>query len=387
MAKNKNKRKVLVLNGIETYNKGAELMLYAILQEIERKYPDAIVYLPYGAYQKDLSYIKTNLDLRNIPHYKIRRFLIKSRIGGILRRLHLPYQFITENNNVKDVDYFLDGSGFAISDQWKPSNLTINRWKALVNKYGYKKSKMVFLPQAFGPALQDNTKKLMSIISDGADIIMPREDISEEWLIKSGVNNRKIYKFTDFTNLVEGEFPQKYQNLKNGISIIPNARMIDKGIISKENYLKILSLIIEIGRTTNHPVYLLNHEGKGDEELALECVKSFPDIEFVNELNALEVKGLISSAYICISSRFHGVASALNSCVPCLATSWSHKYEELYKDYGLSGMVLNLKDLDSIKSKVLEIVDPKINQEIRDKLMQAKPYIQTQTRLMWKEIW
>ena len=35
----------IVLSGIETNNKGAELMLYAILQEIERKYPNAEVFV------------------------------------------------------------------------------------------------------------------------------------------------------------------------------------------------------------------------------------------------------------------------------------------------------------------------------------------------------
>ena len=34
-----------VLNGVETNNKGAEIMLYAILQEIERRDKDAVVYL------------------------------------------------------------------------------------------------------------------------------------------------------------------------------------------------------------------------------------------------------------------------------------------------------------------------------------------------------
>ena len=42
----------IVLNGVETNNKGAELMLYAILQEIERKFPDAEVFMPYLALRR-----------------------------------------------------------------------------------------------------------------------------------------------------------------------------------------------------------------------------------------------------------------------------------------------------------------------------------------------
>ena len=40
----------IVLWGVETNNKGAELMLYAILQEIERKFPDATYKLGFQTY-------------------------------------------------------------------------------------------------------------------------------------------------------------------------------------------------------------------------------------------------------------------------------------------------------------------------------------------------
>ena len=65
-----------------------------------------------------------------------------------------------------------------------------------------------------------------------------------------------------------------------------------------------------------------------------------------------KLKALISTAYLCVTSRFHGVASALNSCVPCLATSWSHKYEELFRDYGMTDCVLDLNDMDAITQRI-----------------------------------
>ena len=36
----------IFIDGIGTHNKGAELMLYAVLQELERKLPNANVLLP-----------------------------------------------------------------------------------------------------------------------------------------------------------------------------------------------------------------------------------------------------------------------------------------------------------------------------------------------------
>ena len=57
----------IVLSGVETNNKGAELMLYAILQEIERKWPHAKVYLDANADSKGLKYLKSKVCLKYWP--------------------------------------------------------------------------------------------------------------------------------------------------------------------------------------------------------------------------------------------------------------------------------------------------------------------------------
>ena len=97
----------IVLYGVETNNKGAELMLYAILQEIERKFPEAVVYIPYSRCRQGLDYVKTNLDFRYTPFSKV---LYKNHIPSILRHLHLPLTVYHRSNIAKGADYFIDGS-------------------------------------------------------------------------------------------------------------------------------------------------------------------------------------------------------------------------------------------------------------------------------------
>lgn len=378
----------IVLSGIETNNKGAELMLYAILQEIERRYPDAEVYVPIFAIKQGLGYVKTNISLKEKPYACLLRAAAKLHIAGILRRLHLPHSFLYDIHAVPHADYFIDASGFAFSDQWNPDKKRVEYWEKILEGYKEIGTKIIFLPQAFGPVSKTNTKKLIALLSKNADIIMPREKVSMDYLRQCHVDEKKLHQFTDFTSLVKGTFPVGYEHLKDGVCVIPNLRMIDKGSISLENYLDILSGILDISLTKGHKVYLLNHEGKGDKDLAYLCKKRLnKDIEVVTGLNALEVKGLISTSYLCISSRFHGVASALNSTVPCLATSWSHKYKELFLDYGMDDCVLNLSNKNSIISKVTDFLDKEKNQAIRKKLYAALPQIQKETEDMWNKVW
>lgn len=376
----------IILYGVETNNKGAELMLYAILQEIERRFPKAVVYMPYQRCRQGLDYVKTNLDFRYPPFNKL---LYKNHIQGILRRLHLPLSLIHQTNIVKHADYFIDGSGFAFGDQWPLKDERRQMWEDMLKPLHSGGCKIVFLPQAFGPVEKPTTLKALAILNKYADVLMPREQVSYDYLKESGVvDMNKVKKFTDFTSLVDGIFPKGYEHLRNGICVIPNMKMISQGKISYEGYIQLLSAIIGEGKKSGHPVYLLNHEGPKDADLCQKCKASIGgDVEAVTKLNALEVKGLIASAYMVVTSRFHGLASSLNSCVPALATSWSHKYEELYRDYVLEGYVLPLDNTDAAISRVKELLDKQENQRIRQHLAVEVPKIMTQTREMWEQVW
>lgn len=378
----------IVLSGVETNNKGAELMLYAILQEIERKFPQAEVFIRQTAILQGRSYVDTSLHLHLISLSFLKKLCIKLKIYGILRRLHLPVGVFEGYPRIEDADYLIDGSGFAFSDQWKTTQYTLSYWYNFLKYYHAQNTKIIFLPQAFGPVKMDNTRKLISYLNDFADLIMPREKVSMEYLKQCHVNPQKIKLFSDFTSLVKGQVPEKYIHLKGGVCIIPNLRMIDKGIISLGDYLTILQEVIYVSQKLGKQVYLLNHEGVGDEKLAYMCRGKLKNqVEVVTGLNGLEVKGLISTAYLCVTSRFHGVASALNSCVPCLATSWSHKYEELFKDYGQRDCVLDITSIDKTLLKIDEFLQSDVNRQIREHLNAQLPHIQEKSRKMWNLIW
>ena len=378
----------IVLSGIETNNKGAELMLYAILQEIERKFPDAVVYVPIYAIRQGMKYIKTNIALKEKPWARFAEMGDKIHIEKKKKKLGLAYTIFDDSKIVTGVDYFIDASGFAFSDQWNPNEHTVKHWERILKGYHEAGTKIIFLPQAFGPVEKINTKRLIALLNQYADMIMPRESVSFEYLRQCRVSENKLHLFTDFTSLVNSIFPSQYSHLKNAVCIIPNLRMIDKGVLSLDDYINILIHIVNAADSQGHLTYLLNHEGLGDERLAYMCKERLQGkIEVVSKLNALEVKGLIASSYLCISSRFHGAVSALNSCVPCIATSWSHKYAELFKDYELYDCILDLTNLDRCIGKVNDFLNEANNQKIRNALNLVLPRIKTEAKNMWTTVW
>lgn len=377
----------IVLSGVETNNKGAELMFYAILQEIERSFPEAEVYIPYSKAVGNLCALQTSLKLKYTPFSRLPCIGI---IGSILRRLHFPSDWLYLIKVIRKANLFLEASGFAVSDQFNISDSRVSMWRTILEYLKKSNCKIVFLPQAFGPCEKENTRLLLKEISKNASLIMPREEVSFSYLNKSNiVDMKKVRIYPDFTSLVEGVFPLKYEHLRNGICIIPNMRMIDKGHITIQHYVELLSsIIIKVRKNSMCPIYILNHEGKDDEKLALQCRKAVGcSIEVVTGLNALEVKGLIGSSYLTVTSRFHGLASALNSGVPCLATSWSHKYSELYKDYGVEDGVLNLDDINEAVQTVISYLKPNNNFAIRQQLEKKRLHIRNTVQDMWRDVW
>ena len=377
----------IVLSGVETNNKGAELMLYAILHEIERKWPEAEVYLPYFAVRQGLEYIKTSLKLHFCPYGKTQS---KMRYAiAILRRLHIAPLSFYETFNVKEADYFLDASGFCFSDQLPMTDLVVRLWDKTLFRQRQQDAKIVFLPQAYGPAEKEGTKKILSIVSKYSDLMMVREHVSKDYLAKSGsVDMKKVLLFPDFTVNVHGVILQKHEHLKDGVCIIPNNRMIEKGILSFDEYAQTMKNIEECVNRHGRKCFLLCHEEKSDTEIINRLKDVFGDsIETIKGLNALEIKGIISQSYLCVSSRFHGVVSSLNSGVPCLSTSWSHKYSELYKDYGIENCVVDFANKQECIETIDELLGPAKNKEVREKLSSSIPSIREKTLQMWKSIW
>ncbi len=173
------------------------------------------------------------------------------------------------------------------------------------------------------------------------------------------------------------------------VCIIPNKKMISHGNTNAMKYLAFYKNILTHLKTLNLEAFLLNHEGQGDLQLCKDINSGLDTpLTIVTNLNAKEVKGIIGKSRLVISSRYHGVASALNQGVPCLATSWSHKYALLYKDFGLTNMIIDLNfPVDKVNAKLNEVIDEVNCNAYKNVVGTNKKRLLSSTQEMWDKIW
>jgi polysaccharide pyruvyl transferase WcaK-like protein len=349
---------LIEVKGVQFVNKGAELMLHAVLQQIQQRWPQAQLVLapnpnsPYvaraalGALQR-LPLRKGPIDLSAIGRLvpvQLRRWL-KNNLGIVF---------------ACDIDVVLDASGFAYGDPWPEANskllcAEIERFSAAGKAY-------ILLPQAMGPFSRPGEQQRLRRALPKASLICAREHSSFTHLQQLIGSVAALREFGDFTNLVSAAPVVDYQHGDTKVLIIPNANMLsgrNQHVAWRSHYLAVLqnaiSVVHELGLT---PV-LLNHEGSDDAAIChtLQQQAAAGAPELITETDPLRVKGIIAASKAVICSRFHGCVSALAQGVPCLGTSWSHKYERLFEQYDQADALLDAHcDKAGLRAKLTQVI-------------------------------
>lgn len=359
-------------------NKGAELMLYAILDKMKQQYPHAEFCMPAKSSYKD----RAQLGLfQKADLYKF-RLQLGSLFGLLPKKIRNMYGIVLE----KEVDVVINTAGFAYSDQWG-SKKTF-RLKRLIKRWKKNNSKVILMPQAFGPFRSSQMQQAIKTIVKNADLIYAREKISYDYLVDVVGEQKNIKLSPDFTNLVKGIVPEDFDKENNKFCIVPNYRMIDK--TSKEEsqaYIPFMIKCIKYLKEKNQKPFILIHEGDNDLFLAQQISDGAGGVPIVKETNALKIKGILGECEGSIGSRFHGLVSALSQGVPSLATGWSHKYEMLFNDYDFLDGILktNLPD-EEIYSKIDLIIDPDTKTNVKNNLLKHSEELKALSEQMWLEI-
>lgn len=368
--------KLIEIKGIGIPNKGAELMLHAILQHFRDRGDDVrfvveptsdfLARARYGLLQKS-SFVVGGRPVD-----------MSGPLALVPRKLRRQYGVIID----REIDVILDASGFAYGDQWGTQKAKVRLGKNIA-KWKRQGKKVILLPQAFGPFKKPGMKEVMEEILHHADLVFARDRSSFSHLEE--IAPGKAVMCPDFTNIVRLPRNETSEHLTGRTCIIPNSKMITMGRTTLDDYANALAKAVSILMSQGKDPFILIHEGKGDLEVANAVVSRLSSsIEIVSPDDALEIKHLIGKCSLVVSARFHGLVSALSQGVPVIAMGWSHKYEELLHDYGVHDLLADPNSPADLEAKIRAILQPGTYSEIASTIAANIDNQKEKVRDMWR---
>lgn len=368
---------IVEIKGTGSHNKGAEMMLLTILEQIKNQNIKFTITPQPGSCEYPF-YSKLGLCPKVWFRYKGIQF---GKLGKFIpKKLRNLYGMVTD----EEIDMILDASGFAYSSQWGnyPTKIMAEESKRW-NQMG---KKVVLMPQAFGPFENDTIKAYMKEIIENVTLIYARDTDSYNAL-KSIKDDEKIKLCPDFTILFKGTTPEYFDESKHQVCIVPNQRMKDK-TNDAQNYEEFFANIIKKTQAQNLVPFFLIHGGGEDKKLA-EKINNLlkTKIEIIDEENPYYIKGIIENSTALIGSRFHSLASGLYSGIPTLGTGWSHKYQHLFKEFDFEdGLIkLNMSN-EEIEKKLEWIFDDIQSKDLKNKLNHKKKSLEEVSNNLFEEI-
>lgn len=365
-------------------NKGAELMLFALLDKLKSKFPNANYAMAPTTSSGSASFQKRT-DFGFYSKAQLWRMGVQWGFlaNFIPQKIRNMYGIVTD----KEVDIVIDAAGFAYSDQWGDRSClelanSCKRWK----KNG---SKVILMPQAFGPYKSKKNIKAMKKVLKYADVVFARDRTSYKYLSDVAGNCTNLKIAPDFTNLIDGIVPQYFDCKENRFCIVPNYRMIDRTELGKSAlYIPFMVNCIDYLIKKNQAPFILVHEGEKDMMLAKQLNEAVGGgLEIIAETDPLKIKGILGQCEGTIGSRFHGLVSALSQGVPSLATGWSHKYQMLFEDYKFLEGIVQVDDSNQeILRKLDKLIDDEDKARLKLHLNERSQTLKNESEKMWNEV-
>jgi polysaccharide pyruvyl transferase WcaK-like protein len=370
--------KLIEIVGIGFPNKGAELMLYAIVDQLRERFGDDVRVCCRPWQGRWESYrLLGHKNILQVGHLTFKGISLEWAFNCLPLRL-------TDTLGIarpKDVDIVLDASGFRYSDSW--GALLCESSYIRYEKMRKRGKKIVILPQAFGPFEDTEVAAAVRGVVACSDLCFARDDVSYKHLLGLCGETHGVVQAPDFTNLVEPLSGFDGKQFDGKIIVIPNYRMLDKtDKLVADNYYNYLLKVCAYLRDQGEGIVILNHEGAPDRKICEQLSEDCGGLSIISHWNPVYIKTVIGCCKLLISSRFHGCVSALSQGVPVIATSWNHKYEMLLKEYGLEGNVINLKS-DVID---FEMIEKALLPATRDEIMIESRSLKLKTKEMWKQV-
>lgn len=372
--------KYAVIASTFTGNLGGASMLEASIQTISKRDPRA----QFSVYTVYPNYDKQSNNYKNVEIYNARPLVLALWINplALLYKILPPLRGLLKKSKllkpIVEADVLLDQGGVTFV---KGRTVFLIYNVATILPALLVRTPVVKCSQALGDFSGLINKRLARLFLPKMSKIFARGDMTRSYLDKLKLNN--VETSADYAFLLEvskdnnemvGKLFNSYVIEKKGktICIVPSKLIKKKLDKMGGDYVKLMQDFINKLVSDGYSVILLPHSTRfytdrthnNDVPVCREIasgVKSYR-FHFINiELNAQQVRAVISRSDVLITSRFHGMVSGLACNVPTIVVGWSHKYKEVMDQFGLAGHALSTKEL------TLERLDNEFKGIVRDK--------------------
>ncbi len=350
----------IVITGGNFINKGAQSMLFCLVDELKRKFPlcEIVMIDLFPTLQGD----KKDIYTFRVVNMHIRTLL---RIAFPILKLIVKPKPISDpedeiKNHFQSADIILDISGYGVSSHNQHPIWTY----ATIFPVKYAKKHhvpFVFLPQSIGPFDFKGWKKIVLWPLIKKYLQYPETIFIREPEARKHLEKLKTKQVVDSFDLVlqsnkidatsifkkPDEFIHKTTKVKNGsILLIPNKQLTR--LMPKGEVVQLFSSVIQSLVQQNQTVVIVRHSADDKEicDLIYEACKC-EQVQLVNEdLDPLQLQEIFDTSKMVVAARYHGLIHALKLCKPCLVVGWANKYNHVMNTFGLSDYYFDITTIN-----------------------------------------
>lgn len=371
-------------------NRGAQLMLWTVIDRISERLPDARFCAEEAGsnFQERASYDLFTIAPR-APYTSLWKSNLLFRFGSTLSKL-LPKAEIQRYGIVRraDIDALVDISGYAFGDKWPVKKSA--SMAARVSAFRRQGKPVVLLPQMFGPFERPAVVEAFQPVVEKSSLIYARDKPSLECLEKINATGRSIGLAPDITiftpALTETEKPTgRYACL------VPNSKMFDQGKGGWDTiYVERMAEAAERLQARGVTPRVLIHDANADDrkvgQAILDRLGRSDDAMLIEE-DPRRIKGIIGGATVLVGSRFHAIVASLSTGTPAIAMGWAHKYEALMEDFGVPGYMHRHDQPATVLHELIDqLCDEGKNAEIASRLAEHKLAMKANNDEMWDRV-
>lgn len=252
--------------------------------------------------------------------------------------------------NLKALDGVLDASGFALGDAW---GVDTAQWvQRKYRQWAKAGLPIVALPQAYGPFDDDDLADMCRGALNSCTLVFPRDTVSAAHLSSLNLAHEIRQPVPDIT--IGETLSDKAKVRENRLVIVPNWNLAARG--NSGAYFDSLTESVKWGFSQGMEVVGVLHEGQKDMAL-LRKLRVDTGIRIIGDLTGWETKEYIAGSALAVSGRYHAVIAALTTGTPVLTHSWSHKYLEVLKQFGVEEWLTAPDEPESVAAKLDGLVD------------------------------